>query len=559
MIDLEKLPLEQRKICDSLMQYDSVMTDWINESEENKVQYRRNPLKTFLSVTGMGKSAFVDLMSPLANKEVLLKQVGDEEEFTLKDATTDYTNGWDIVNLATLDIVNMAFSKLFSNGVKINVPITSEDKKADLILETNIDKFIFTDLNGALANMEIQSGNCTLSGTLDGKDMDCTIGSIVITFQVKLEEVSLETESGKKLELYLDLKADNAIRSIIVDAECDSFILKCVLDEILPTVFEKIIGQIPIEEPYKICTVEIDEETQNKINWLIPDVASFSGSSVFDKDGVEKKEVAVFAKTLDKDLTNLFSKIESQFVDSRADGTLGIAERIILGYALPVCIASSLKIMEETSGTEVEIPPMQYVESEKCLKIDKTITVEESGAVVNIKDFKIVSMEEGFRLSFSSDGNWGAGMVTFDATGFADISLSFTKDESGEHLTATVSNPTLDYNIDIPWWEWLILALLIVSGLFISFVGVIIAGILGTILGIASGIIDSIMKAIQENGIDGLPITVEIPIQWNNLKVLDIQSMSFSKGMQISYSMQLDEEKIAKEEQKLSNGNRKIG
>lgn len=542
MVNLEKLTPEQRKLYDGLMRYDSIMTNWINESEENKTKFRRDPIKTFLSVTGVEKSVFMDMVSPLVKREALSEQVGDAENFTLDEAKTSYTNGWDIVNLATLDVINMAFSKLFSNGVKINVPLTSEEKKTDLNLEIDIDKFIFADLNGCLANMEIQFGNCTVSGVLDGNDIDCTLENLEITFQVALQKVSLETESGKNLELYLDLWADDAISNIDIKVECNNFFLKCFLDEILPDVFEKIIGQIPIAEPYKICTVEIDEETQDKINWLIPDFASFSGESVFDKDGVEKKEMAVFAKTLDKDVANLNLNIEQQFADSRADGTLGIAERIILGYILPICIASTLKNMA-ASDAEVEIPPMQYEESENCLKIDKTITVEESGAVVNIKDFKVVSRESGFRLNFYVDGNWGAGMVNFDATGFADIRLSFTKDESGEHLTAAVSNPTIDYDIEIPWWEWLIMALLI-----ISFWGAIAGIILGIILGIASGIIDSIMKAFQENGIDGLPITVEVPIQWNNLQMLDIQSMSFSKGIHISYSMQLDEEKIAKEE-----------
>ncbi len=530
MIQLEKMAQEQRKIYDGLMEYDSVMTDWLNESEENKAQYKRNPLKTFLAVTGMGKNVFTDIMSPLADKEALLKQVEDEEDFTLDEAKTTYTNGWDIVNLATLDVINSVFSALFSNGIEVSVPLKSDDQTTVLKLKTVINTFKFTDLNGSLASMELQLENCTVSGVLNGDSIECVVGKIVITFNVELQKVSLETESGNSMELYLDLWADDVISDIDTDVESDHFVLKCVLDEILPQAFEKIIDQIPIKEPYKICTVDIDEKTQDKINWLIPDFASFSGSSVLDKNGVEKKELAVFAKTLDKDVADLNLNIEKQFADSKADGTMGVAERIVLGYILPACIASSLKKMEPP----VEVPYMQYDENENCLKIDKTITEEESGAVINVKDFRVSSRESGFRLDFYVDGNWGAGMVTFDATAFIDIRLSFKNDGTdGGCLEVSVSNPTIDYDVDIPWWEWLIMAVLL-----FSLVGIIVDVILGIILGVAAGIIDSIMKALQENGIDGLPCTIKIPIQWNNLQFLEMETMDFSEGMHLSYSMQ---------------------
>lgn len=533
----EKMTPELKKIYDGLMRYDSVMTGWLNETEKNKEQFKRNPIKSFLSVTGMEKNEFMEMVPSMADKEMLLKQLEEGADFTLDEAKTNFTNGWDMVNLATLDAINMIFDKLFGDGIDLNVPLKSDDQRTDMSLETVLAEFAFTDINGSLANMKMQFKNCTASGILNGDNIDFAIGDIAITFEVYLQQVSLETESGKSLELYLDLKADDAIRNINVDVECDNFLLMCILKEILPKVFEKIVDQIPVNQPYKICTVDIDEETQTKLNWLIPDFASFSGSSVLDKEGNEKKEIAVFAKTLDKHVEDLNLNIEQQFADSNADGTLGIAERVLLGYILPICISSEI----EKKKPEFKVQNMWYDETEHCLNMDTTIHVNESGAVVNVKSFKVFSREGGFRLYFWLDGDWGAGMVEFDASGFFDICLAFTRDENGEHLTASVSNPTMDYNIDIPWWEWLLMAaILIILG------GTVWVTIWGIIVGVASGIISSIMKSIQENGIDGLSVPIEIPIQWNNLQALDIQTISFSQGVHLSYTMQVDEEKIEK-------------
>ena len=54
--------------------------------------------------------------------------------------------------------------------------------------------------------------------------------------------------------------------------------------------------------------------------------------------------------------------------------------------------------------------------------------------------------------------------------------------------------------------------------------------------------ISSVFSDIQENGIDGLPVDVVLPIKWNDMKFVDIKSIHFSKGLKISYSMKVAEE-----------------
>ncbi len=136
----------------------------------------------------------------------------------------------------------------------------------------------------------------------------------------------------------MDVKAKDAIKNPSVEVQTDNIFIKYVLQGILEESLQKIIGSLPIDEPYKICSVEMDEGKLQKADWIIPDHASFSGSSVGLKDGGSKDEVAVFLKTLDKDINNLNLNIEQQFVDSDADGTLGIAERLILGHILPLIL-----------------------------------------------------------------------------------------------------------------------------------------------------------------------------------------------------------------------------
>lgn len=129
-------------------------------------------------------------------------------------------------------------------------------------------------------------------------------------------------------------------------------------------------------------------------------------------------------------------------------------------------------------------------------------------------------------------------MVKFHGTGYCDMKLEFVKDGKGEsQLLASVSDPKLDYGIDIPWWEYLIIACLAPFFIWVS-------DALLIILSVAVGVIKSIFSDIQENGIDGLPVDVALPIKWNDMEFVDIKSMHFSKGLHISYSMKVAGESV---------------
>ena len=305
MEQLEKLTAEQKKIYESLMVYDSVMTSWIDAEEENRVKFRNNPLKAFLCATGMGKEEFQAMMSPLGDGKALQTYMEDGNDFELEEAKTSYTNGWDIVNLTTVDMVDLVLKKIFGDGFWKSYSFKQEKKSTDITLQTHIATMEITALNGTLATIKMMMEECTVSGMLEGTVVATSVGEIKAGFQVELQQVSLETESGTILDLYLDVKAKDAIKNPSVEVQTDNFFIKCVLEEVLREGLKNIINSLPIDEPYKICSVEMDEGKLQKAGWIIPDHVSFSGSSVGLKDGGSKDEVAVFLKTLDKDINNL--------------------------------------------------------------------------------------------------------------------------------------------------------------------------------------------------------------------------------------------------------------
>lgn len=525
---LEKLTSEQKKVYESLMAYDSVMTSWLDAEAENRLKFRNNPLKAFLCATGMGKEEFQTMMCPLGNGKALQAYMEDGNDFELDEAKTSYTNGWDIVNLATVDMVNLVLKKIFGDGIWESYSFKLDEESTDITLQAHIEAMEITDLNGTLATIKMMMEECTVSGMLEGTVVATTVGEIKVGFQAELQQVSLETEAGTALDLYLDVKAKDAIKNPSVEVQTDNVFIKYVLQGIMEDSLQKIIDSLPIEKPYKICSVEMDEGKLQKAGWIIPDYASFSGSGVGLENGEFKKEVAVFLKTLDKDIKNLPLNIEQQFVDSDADGTLGIAERLTLGHILPLILT---QVNDGTASAE-------YDADENCLKIDRVVSISQYGADVKIKDFKVSSRENGFRLAFYLDGNWGAGMVKFHGTGYCDMKLEFVKDGKGEsQLLASVSDPKLDYGIDIPWWEYLIIACLAPFFIWVS-------DALLIILSVAVGVLKSIFSDIQENGIDGLPVDVALPIKWNDMEFVDIKSMHFSKGLHISYSMKVAGESV---------------
>lgn len=93
MEQLEKLTPEQKKLYESLMAYDSVMTNWLDAQEENRIQFKSNPIKAFLDVTGMGKDEFQVMVHSLDNGKALPEYTDDGNKFELDEAKTSYTNG----------------------------------------------------------------------------------------------------------------------------------------------------------------------------------------------------------------------------------------------------------------------------------------------------------------------------------------------------------------------------------------------------------------------------------------------------------------------------------
>ena len=122
------------------------------------------------------------MMCPLGDGKALQAYMEDGNDFELDEAKTSYTNGWDIVNLATIKMM-----------------------------------------------ME----ECTVSGMLEETVVATMVGEIKVGFQAELQQVSLETETGTALDLYLDVKAKDAIKNPSVEVQTDNVFIKYVLQGIL--------------------------------------------------------------------------------------------------------------------------------------------------------------------------------------------------------------------------------------------------------------------------------------------------------------------------------------
>lgn len=229
---LEKLTSEQKKVYESLMAYDSVMTSWLDAEAENRLKFRNNPLKAFQCATGMGKEEFQIMMCPLGNGKALQAYMEDGNDFELDEAKTSYTNGWDIVNLATVDMVNLVLKKIFGDGIWESYSFKLDEESSDITLQAHIEAMEITDLNGTLATIKMMMEECTVSGMLEGTVVATTVGEIKVGFQAELQQVSLETEAGTALDLYLDVKAKDAIKNPSVEVQTDNVFIKYVLQGI---------------------------------------------------------------------------------------------------------------------------------------------------------------------------------------------------------------------------------------------------------------------------------------------------------------------------------------
>ncbi|MBQ9989587.1 MAG: hypothetical protein IJP31_01390 [Lachnospiraceae bacterium] len=513
-----------------------MMKEWLNDKEENRILYDKSPLEDFLSVTGMSKEKLVEMMFPSDDKTKMIKYLEEGTgDFTLPEAQVCYTNGWDIVNVATVDAINQILERVFGKGVVLDIPAMSDIPEIDVNIETTLDSFRITELNGSLADITTILKDCSLSGTYDGTPVNGKVKGVELSFQIMLQELILETEKGTNLELYLSFKEVDTIKNINVkvDLDTDSKIARALLNELMEAIAQKIISGITANQAYKICTVEIDEQTQERLSWIIPEYARFSGSEIMTTDipPVKIPELAVFAKTLDKNVADLPLDFAKQYADTTADGVLGVAERLTLGYILPEILAKAIE------GEKVSA---RYDEKERCLIVNKEISYSQSGADFTVKDIKIYSREGGFRLRLRLDGNWGGGMVIFDADGYIDIKMEYVKDDNGEYqLIASIGNPEFEYDVNMSWWMKLIIGILC-----ISIIDAFIDLILGIVLAVAIDTINSIFEDISENGVDGLPVSFTVPIEWNNLKLLEIKSMRFSEGISMSYDMKIDQESV---------------
>lgn len=221
----------------------------------------------------MGKDEFQVMVHSLDNGKALPEYTDDGNKFELDEAKTSYTNGWDIVNLATVDVINLVLKKLFGDGIQKDYFFKSDEKQTDITVKVHIEHLEIKELNGTLASMRLMLKDCMILGTLEGSPAGAAVDEIIVCFDVMLQQVSFETESGKTLDLYLDLKAKDAIKNPSVEVKSDNPLLKYVLKGILEDGIQKIIDSIPIDEPYKICSIGMDAEKLQKEDWIIPDYA----------------------------------------------------------------------------------------------------------------------------------------------------------------------------------------------------------------------------------------------------------------------------------------------
>lgn len=463
-------------------------------------------------------------------------------------AETCFTNRWDMIYATTIGPLNKAFQIFFGKGNRVVTISRAEGGE----IQADIDSLAITDLNGTVCKLNCIIGKCSLIDIpYDGDKVSCDITNIDADITIELTSTVIGTkDNGDQMDVYLDLTDSKNVDNVTINKmDKPDKIGDKLWNYLIYCINEKIVDILAgaLNNPYKVFSVSISEDTQATYDWVIPDVAKFSGAEC-GNGTLEDGFMAIYTLTLtdkndlektDEKLKKLSLSIDSGIIPEGDIFSVGISRPIFMRYLLLPMLYEALE--PSLDGTDDEKKPDYLVCKdemddgglfikdswiESCR--DYKIKVEDYNDIT-LKNTKVTMTDGGFHFEsdFSTEQYW----IDFDGSIDFDIALVKETDKDGKvTLVAQSSKPNIDISSGPSWKLWLVLA----AVALIPVIGMIISGI--------TLVITSMLDKIIDFDLDSFSFEIKPPVKYTNIELEEPADIAVSDGVLVSFDVSAEDE-----------------
>lgn len=492
----------------SLCQYEEKLLNWIEESNDNKMQFIADPVGITQEITGDKSliSKLEHLKKELTFPFVGLSPYKDYKLNTLKSTilqktteapTADYTYGWDCVASSKIATLNKFLNLTLGWDFTISIPDNNVRGIQVVGLELGLFKVVSDDIEGGnfvTLYFPIKQGIMYDDETNVSTDLK----ELSFNMRVKLEKVYVNTNSSDpnkqkgKIEYYLNLESDY-IDKIEVDKSMNDDLDVSSLEFYLESV-------LSIKYRLNLFTVDITdkdnvEELIKNYNYLVPTESYFASGNSSDED---KSCLSALIQTIAvRDSHQLMTSIDS--IPDGADIGLNISNDIFFGHILIDCLTKSLNNLYSSGLTKESFSLITNNNTVVGLKTNDGVTIKipvDNCPDIDLSHLQImVNSTEEFEMS---------GDINATLAHFFDIRGSFcgkfkfviedTKDEDGKVVQiiklSAIGDPVIDADCNIGVLSWIVVTFLFAGG----------------IIGIIAGIIVLIIDKIIDSSVDKIDV-----------------------------------------------------
>ena len=500
-------------VLESLSNYDQVVGEWLDAKNENRQEFLENPLAALSKIPSLESKDVNSILSLLQSMQKP-NMVGDEQENPYADEsseyfppTTNYTNSWDMICATHVKQINEAFQKFFkypkaivyeNDGIKVDMEVSDLD-----ILEINGS---YTTLQVSLSKMNIY---------MEVSHTNFTMNDVKVRANVKLEECEISTNDDalNKVDVILHVKDAESIKNIDFEAtkpdNIGDFFWSSIVTYMNYTI-EKYLTEA-INKPYTLFSFELKEEKKEKLDWIIPNEARFSGAESASKNP-DDDFVAIYAQTINPMSNTLALDIKSDIVPNGNFVVCGFSQHIAMEYIFMPAFNAALNKMY---GTNENI--FIYDVTKKAIINKKKFTVTSDGENADLNNTEVKMTDKG--LHFETD--FYAATTLFECEG--RMKFNIYPQKKGAEIVFYTTKPIIDSRTSMTWKAYLISFFLMI----IPPVGILFTAVLTMITAFANIFVDTIIPA--------LTLEVDIPVDWKHINIVSIDKLKISDGILIEF------------------------
>ncbi len=515
----------------NISQYDSVMVNWLNESDKNKEAFVKDPIGCFKKVANPDKKVLqiIESVNKLEDKEVeamFLEENENDELIPCVNSDRNDMHGWDIVSSVRADAINNILKYAMDKSVlpkHFSKDITFEffSQKIQIHFECEVGAPYICGGTGEVVETIIPVKYISV----DGKEYHL-LSDTGVKVKLKLDQVYNDRGGDEgDFIFYINFGQEFVYGIDFVNLPPDLEKEKQVVTILANAIKDAVAEIIDEHSRVEICKVA-KSAIEEKYRFLLPNKVYY----IFR--GEEKEAaISILVQTVSSEPGERY--VDAHLIPDGSDGCVMISNRLFMENTIKPSLVSAMKIAPD----KLSIRKLDDKEGAYQIYNNGKFDMQEiKGYIPSVKKFNFDGYDDSFHISLDADIVPTAG-IDLNLTADGTYTPYFEAVSGGKQQFALKEKKfTTNHEVNIEWWVYTVAALTALVTLFIS--GVFIAAVVAGIAFGVIGIIDAVVDSKAGGGITSQTILdVADGVKWEHADVVSLESINVNPNVLVGLKM----------------------